>query len=57
MKNRAHEFAIARASARNVAVHGAGNGVMFDEVSVGGRFELGKALGCIVRDFARTPSA
>jgi hypothetical protein len=38
MKSRAHEFAIARASARNVAVHGSGNGVMFDEVSVGGKF-------------------
>jgi hypothetical protein len=38
MKSRAHEFAIARASARNVAVHGSGNGVMFDDVSVGGKF-------------------
>ena len=36
MKSRTHEFAVACAGASNVAMHGAGNGVMFSKISVGG---------------------
>src|SRR6266699_2645884 len=42
MKSRAHEISIACASARDIAVHGAGDRVMFNEVGVGGRFDWGR---------------
>jgi hypothetical protein len=54
MKSRAHEISVARASARDVAVHGTGDRVMFDEVGVGSWFERGEALSFIDRDFEGT---
>src|SRR5258708_40323359 len=53
MKSWAHKISVTRASARDVAVHGSGYGVMFDKVSVGGRLERGKALGFVNRHLAR----
>jgi hypothetical protein len=38
MKSSAHEIAVTCASARDIAVHGASDCIMFDEVGVGGRF-------------------
>jgi hypothetical protein len=52
MKGRTHEFAVARASASNLAMHGTGDRVMFGKIGVGRGFELGKALGLIAQDFA-----
>ena len=57
MKSRTHEIAVACAGASNVAMHGAGNGVMFSKISVGGGFELGEAPGYIVQSIAGAPGA
>ena len=47
MKSRTHEIAVACASAGNVAMHGAGDGIMFGKIGVGGGFELREAL-CLI---------
>src|SRR5450631_1025332 len=52
MKSRAHEISVACASARYIAMHGAGNRVVFDEISIGGRFDWGKTFGFVDGDFA-----
>jgi hypothetical protein len=51
MKGRAHQVSVASASARDIEVHGAGDGVMFGEVGVDGRFDGGQVLGFIDREF------
>jgi hypothetical protein len=51
MKGRAHEISVARPSARDIAMHRAGDRVMLDEVGVCGRLEHRKVLGLIDRDF------
>jgi hypothetical protein len=38
-------------------MHGAGDGVMFGKIGVGGGFELGEALGLVAQDFAGAPGA
>jgi hypothetical protein len=50
MKSRAHEISVACASARDIAVHGAGDRVMCNEVRVGW-FDRGEALGFVDQDF------
>jgi len=44
MKSWAHQISVARASARDIAMHGSRYGVMFDKVSVGGRLERGEGF-------------
>jgi hypothetical protein len=51
MKRRAHEISVARASARDIAMHCAGDRVMLGEIGVGDRLERWESLGLIDRDF------
>src|ERR1044071_4780074 len=57
MKSGAHEISVACASARDIAVHGTRDCVMFNEVGVGGRFDREQSIGCIGRDLKGTPGA
>src|SRR5437763_10275399 len=56
MKGRAHEIAVARASTCDVAVHGASNGVMLEEISIAGRIGMGETFS-FGRGRAGTPGA
>src|SRR5580698_10430884 len=51
MKSRAHEISVARPSARDIAMHRAGDRVMLDKIGVSGRLEHREVLGLIDRDF------
>ena len=51
MKSRSHEISVARPSARDIAMHRAGDRVMLGEIGVGDRLEHRESLGLIDRDF------
>src|SRR6478752_6281369 len=56
MKGGAHEIAVAGAGTCDVAVHGASDGVMLEEIGIAGRPGKGQSL-CFVREGAGTPGA
>jgi hypothetical protein len=57
IKGGAHQFSIARASPRDVAMHGAGDGVVLREIGVAGGLDWREALDFIDRQIGRTLGA
>jgi hypothetical protein len=52
MKRRPHQISVACASARDIAVYGTGDRVMFDQIGTDGRLDRRGILGFMERDFA-----
>jgi len=57
MKSGTHEISVACAGTCDIAVHGTRNRIMFNEISVCGRFDREQSFGFINRDFKRTLGA